>query len=97
MNTKNTKRIINIKTDFLIFEFESFKEKEMSMGNGKRKELSETIHDNLRRLKLVDINLQVEAARIHEANGVRVIAEEIKKIIDELAEELEEFDREVEA
>ena len=65
------------------------------MGNKKRKELSETIHDNLRRLKIVDINLQIEAARIHEANGVRVIAEEIKKIIDELAEELDEFDREV--
>lgn len=66
------------------------------MGNKKRKELSETIRDNLRRLKLVDINLQIEAARIREANGVRVIAEEIKEIIDELAEELEEFDREVE-
>lgn len=66
------------------------------MWNEKRKELSETIHDNLRRLKIVDINLQIEAARIHEANGVRVIAEEIKKIIDELAEELDEFDREVE-
>lgn len=66
------------------------------MGSEKRKELSETIHDNLRRLKIVDINLQIEAARIREDNGVRVIAEEIKKIIDELAEELEEFDREVE-
>lgn len=66
------------------------------MGNKKRKELSETIRDNLRRLKLVDINLQIEAARIREANGVRVIAEEIKEIINELAEELEEFDREVE-
>lgn len=66
------------------------------MGNEKRKELSETIHDNLRRLMIVDINLQIEAARIHEANGVRVIAEEIKKIIDELEEELEEFDREEE-
>lgn len=66
------------------------------MGNEKRKELSETIRDNLRRLKLVDINLQIEAARIHEANGVRVIAEEIKEIINELAEELDEFDREVE-
>lgn len=65
------------------------------MGSEKRKELSETIHDNLRRLKIVDINLQIEAARIREDNGVRVIAEEIKKIIDELAEELEEFDREV--
>lgn len=66
------------------------------MGNEKRKELSETIRDNLRRLKLVDINLQIEAARIHEVNGVRVIAEEIKEIINELAEELDEFDREVE-
>ena len=66
------------------------------MGDRKRKELSETIRNNLRRLKLVDINLQIEAARIHEANGVRVIAEEIKEIINELAEELEEFDREVE-
>lgn len=65
------------------------------MGSEKRKELSETIHDNLRRLKIVDINLQIEAARICEANGVRVIAEEIKKIIDELAEELDEFDAEV--
>lgn len=65
------------------------------MGNKKRKELSETIRDNLRRLKLVDINLQIEAARIREANAVRVIAEDIKNIIDELAEELEEFDREV--
>lgn len=66
------------------------------MGNRKRKELSETISDNLRRLKLVDINLQIEAARIREANAVRVIAEDIKNIIDELATELEEFDREVE-
>lgn len=66
------------------------------MGNKKRKELSETIRDNLRRLKLVDINLQIEAARIREANAVRVIAEDIKNIINELANELEEFDREVE-
>lgn len=65
------------------------------MGNKKRKELAETIRNNLRKLKLVDINLQIEAARIHEDNGVRVIAEEIKEIINELAEELEEFDREV--
>lgn len=65
------------------------------MGNIKRKELSETIHDNLRRLKLVDINLQIEAARIREANAVRVIAEDIKNIINELAEELDEFDTEV--
>ena len=66
------------------------------MGNKNRKELAETIRNNLRKLKLVDINLQIEAARINEANGVRVIAEEIKNVINELADELEEFDQEVE-
>lgn len=62
-----------------------------------KKELSETIHNNLRRLKLVDINLQIAAATIHEPNGIRVIAEEIKNIIDKLEEELNEFNWEVEA
>jgi hypothetical protein len=66
------------------------------MGNKKRKELSETIHGNIRRLEIVVINLLIAAATIHEPNGIRVIAEEIKKTIDDLAEELEEFDREVE-
>lgn len=51
------------------------------MGNKKRKELSETIRDNLRRLKLVDINLQIESAKIREANAVRVIAEDIKGLL----------------
>ena len=59
------------------------------------KEIIEVINDNLRRLKLVDINLQIEAARIHEPNGVSVIAGEIKNIIEELAKEIKEFEEEI--
>lgn len=66
------------------------------MGNKKRKELIDAIHGSMQKLKIVDINLQVEAARIIETNGVSVIAEEIKEIIKKLEEELDEFDREVE-
>lgn len=57
-----------------------------------KNELSKTIHDNIRRLKLVYINLQIATATIREPNGIRVIAEEIKNIIDKLEEELNELE-----
>jgi len=65
------------------------------MGKDKELELVGIIQEKLRELKIIDINLQIEAARIHESNAVNVIAENIRDVILELEGEINEIMEEI--
>lgn len=65
------------------------------MGKDKELELVGIIQEKLRELKIIDINLQIEAVRIREPNAVNVIAENIRDVIMELEGEVNEILEEI--
>ena len=65
------------------------------MGKDKKLELVGIIQEKLRELKIIDINLQIEAVRIREPNAVNVIAENIRDVIMELEGEVNEILEEI--
>lgn len=56
-------------------------------------ELHAFIDDNLRKLNIVLLNLEIEAARINEANGVKPIARELSSINALMKDKLSNYDK----
>lgn len=55
-------------------------------------DLHKYIQEELNKLHIVLLNLKIEAARIKEANGIIPIANELKKINDNVKEGLSKYD-----